>query len=126
MVFVSNTMPTTDCAHFLDFYGRYADQSDLMYMVDIHKDLFEIGTMMGSPKPNIPDMERIGSLYCLDKDGSLRNVVQGIGISNGLAWSSDGKSMYYIDSSPRQMYKYDFDPSTGKIGNLTLSILLFS
>nr|XP_022318408.1 regucalcin-like [Crassostrea virginica] len=75
------------------------------------------GTMMGSPKPNIPDMERIGSLYCLDKDGSLRNVVQGVGISNGLAWSSDGKSMYYIDSSPRQMYKYDFDPSTGKIEN---------
>ena len=119
-------MPSTDCAYFLDFYGRCADQSDLTYMVDIHKGLFEIGTMMGSPKPNIPDMERIGSLYCLDKDGSLRNVVQGVGISNGLAWSSDGKSMYYIDSSPRQMYKYDFDPSTGKIGNLTLSILLFS
>ena len=62
-------------------------------------------------------MKRIGSLYCLDKDGSLHKAEQGIGISNGLAWSSDGKSMYYIDSAPRQMYKYDFDPSTGKIGN---------
>ena len=62
-------------------------------------------------------MKKIGSLYCLDQDGSLRKAEQGIGISNGLAWSSDGKSMYYIDSSPRQMYKYDFDPSTGKIGN---------
>ena len=69
-------------------------------------------------------MKRIGSLYCLDKDGSLHKAEQGIGISNGLAWSSDGKSMYYIDSAPRQMYKYDFDPSTGKIGNSNILFYL--
>nr|XP_022318409.1 regucalcin-like isoform X1 [Crassostrea virginica]XP_022318410.1 regucalcin-like isoform X1 [Crassostrea virginica]XP_022318411.1 regucalcin-like isoform X1 [Crassostrea virginica] len=76
----------------------------------------------GPPKPNITDMKKIGSLYCLDQDGSLRKAEQGIGISNGLAWSSDGKSMYYIDSAPRQMYKYDFDPSTGKIENRSVVI----
>lgn len=80
---------------------------------------FGIGTM-GPPKPDIPSMKKIGSLYCLDLDGSLRTVIQEVGISNGLAWSEDGKTMYYIDSTPRQMYRFDFDGSTGKIGLLTL------
>lgn len=77
---------------------------------------------MGPPKPDIPSMKKIGSLYCLDLDGSLRTVIQEVGISNGLAWSEDGKTMYYIDSTPRQMYRFDFDGSTGKIGNKTVFI----
>lgn len=75
---------------------------------------------MGPPEPDVPSMKKIGSLYCLDLDGSLRTVIQEVGISNGLAWSEDGKTMYYIDSTPRQMYRFDFDGSTGKIGLLTL------
>lgn len=74
-----------------------------------------IGTM-GPIETDIPSMKKIGSLYCLDLDGSLRTMIQEVGISNGLAWSKDGKTMYYIDSTPRQMYRFDFDGSTGKIG----------
>lgn len=39
------------------------------------------------------------ALYRLDKSGkSLSKVVDGVGISNGLAWSSDGKTMFFIDT----------------------------
>ncbi|XP_062592804.1 regucalcin-like [Saccostrea cucullata] len=67
--------------------------------------------------PDVENMPKIGSLYCLDLDGSLRTMVKDVGISNGLAWTSDEKTMYYIDSTPRKIYGYDYDVTTGKISN---------
>ena len=40
-----------------------------------------------------------------------------IGVSNGIGWSLDGKSMYYTDSPAKVIYAYDFDPLTGDIAN---------
>jgi hypothetical protein len=38
-------------------------------------------------------------LYRLDKNGKeLTKVLDGVWLSNGLAWSKDGKTMFYIDS----------------------------
>ncbi len=40
------------------------------------------------------------SLYRIDPDGSCTRVIDGgISVSNGLAWSPDGKTMYHSDSS---------------------------
>ncbi|XP_046563959.1 regucalcin-like isoform X2 [Haliotis rubra] len=58
-----------------------------------------------------------GSLYCLDTDGSVSRKQDKVTISNGLAWSPDNKTMYYIDTSPRQVYAYDFDIESGGISN---------
>lgn len=70
---------------------------------------------MGPTVPTIESMPKIGSLYRLDLDGSLHTMVKNIGISNGLAWTADNKSMFFIDSTPRQIYGFDFDKSTGNI-----------
>lgn len=67
---------------------------------------------------DLENMPKIGSLYRLDLDGSLHAMVRNIGISNGLAWSSDEKFMFYIDSIPRKVYRYDFDTSTGNLCTL--------
>jgi gluconolactonase len=49
------------------------------------------------------------SLYRLDKSGRvLTKVVDGIGISNGLAWSTDGKTMYFIDSITLSIDSFDY------------------
>ncbi|XP_011454610.3 regucalcin-like [Crassostrea angulata] len=72
---------------------------------------------MGPMVPTIEGMPKIGSLYRLDLDGSLHTMVKNVGISNGLAWTADNKSMFFIDSTPRQIYRYDFDKSTGNISN---------
>lgn len=58
-----------------------------------------------------------GSLYCMDTDGSVRKVEEGIGISNGIAWDSENKTMYYIDTMQRMVAAYDFDLTTGTIRN---------
>jgi sugar lactone lactonase YvrE len=58
-----------------------------------------------------------GSLYRLDSGGALRRMDSGFGTSNGIGWSPDNKTMYFIDSSPRMIYAYDFDSVTGEIEN---------
>src|SRR5262249_26818592 len=39
-----------------------------------------------------------GSLYRLDPSGGTARVLEGVGISNGIAWSPDDKLMYYVDT----------------------------
>ena len=56
------------------------------------------------------------SLYRLDGD-RLTEMVTGITISNGLAWSPDGRTMYHADTTIQTVHAYDFDASTGAISN---------
>ena len=56
-----------------------------------------------------------GSLFRLDPDGSCHRMLAGPKISNGLAWSSDGTVMYYIDSAEEGVDAFDFTMETGDI-----------
>jgi L-arabinonolactonase len=61
--------------------------------------------------------EYIGALYRLDADLSCHRMVEGIGSSNGLAFSPDSKTMYFADSKGNYVWAFDFDPATGNIDN---------
>jgi sugar lactone lactonase YvrE len=54
-----------------------------------------------------------GALYRLDPDFTLREMVSGIMISNGLAWSPDGGTMYHADTHAHTVWAYDYDLDTG-------------
>ncbi len=56
-----------------------------------------------------------GALYCLYPDGRVESRVSQVGISNGIVWSSDKKTMYYIDSPTRRVDAFDYDNKTGEI-----------
>jgi sugar lactone lactonase YvrE len=58
-----------------------------------------------------------GSLYSLSADGSVRTLLAGIRISNGLAWSPDGRTFYHIDTPTRQVTAYDYDLASGAIAD---------
>jgi sugar lactone lactonase YvrE len=58
-----------------------------------------------------------GSLYVLDTDGSVHRKFGGVTTSNGLGWSPDDSTMYYIDTPTLQVAAFDFDAETGTIDN---------
>ncbi|MFD1144647.1 SMP-30/gluconolactonase/LRE family protein [Larkinella insperata] len=65
----------------------------------------------------LDDTPGAGALYMLDHDGSVTTKIQNVSCSNGLAWSLDERTMYYIDSPTRQVVAYDYDPATGAISS---------
>ena len=59
------------------------------------------------------DGEARAALYRLDPDLGLTRVLSGVSVSNGIAWSPDDKSMYYVDTGTRSVDVFDFDGETG-------------
>jgi sugar lactone lactonase YvrE len=58
-----------------------------------------------------------GRLYRLDPDGSLHVILNNIGCSNGMAFTSDQKGFYYTDSFAREIYLFDYCVEDGTISN---------
>jgi sugar lactone lactonase YvrE len=58
-----------------------------------------------------------GTLYRLDTDRHVKPMVPGVTISNGLDWSLDGRTMYYIDTRTRRVDRFDFDTASGDVSN---------
>ena len=50
-----------------------------------------------------------GALYCLETSGAIHTVEENIGISNGIAWTQDHQTMYFIDTWEQKVVAYDFD-----------------
>jgi sugar lactone lactonase YvrE len=61
--------------------------------------------------------ERKGSLYRLDLDGSVHEVLENIGCSNGMAFTLDRKGFYYTDSFAYEIYYFDYNIEDGSICN---------
>jgi sugar lactone lactonase YvrE len=72
---------------------------------------FWAGSMAYSSAPGA------GSLYRLDPGPIATRVLTGIGISNGLDWSLDGRTCYYIDTLSQTVIAFDFDQSTGALSS---------
>ena len=71
---------------------------------------FLAGTMdMGEKDPN-------GSLYSCDGK-SVVKILGDVTISNGMAWSPDHKTFYYIDTPTRTVRAFDYDLETSAIAN---------
>ncbi len=62
-------------------------------------------------------VKRVGALFRYDPDGSLNRMDEGFQLSNGMGWSPDNRTMYFIDSAPREIYAYDFDLASGSVRN---------
>jgi sugar lactone lactonase YvrE len=63
-----------------------------------------------------------GALYCLEPDLTIRTIFENVSCSNGLAWSPDNRTMYYIDSPTKKVMAYDYDLQTGEMSNPSVAI----
>lgn len=73
------------------------------------------GSMQKTRRPLEEAPQCCGALYSLEPDGRLVKRLDDISLSNGLAWSPDNAIFYYIDSIPRKVYAFNFNPQTGDI-----------
>lgn len=60
------------------------------------------------------------ALYRLDADGGLTMVLPDRTISNGIGWSPEGTSMYYIDSTTQRVAEFAYELDTGELGDQRL------
>ena len=74
---------------------------------------FWVGTM----SMDFPNRDGASSLYCFEADGTFREMLNGLTVSNGLCWSVDGSIFYHIDSPTRRIDAFDFDLESGAITN---------
>ena len=58
-----------------------------------------------------------GSLYRLDTDLSVHKIFGDVAISNGIIWSLDHTTMYYIDTLRKNVRAFDYADDTGDISN---------
>jgi sugar lactone lactonase YvrE len=61
-----------------------------------------------------------GSLYRLDPDGTVQIVLREVTVSNGIGWSPDGGTAYYIDTPTMRVDAFDHDPDRGMSGRRPL------
>ncbi len=57
----------------------------------------------------------LGALYRLDPDGRATAMLDDVTISNGLDWSPDGGTMYYVDTGKGTIDAFDFDVVDGSL-----------
>ncbi|WP_207493479.1 SMP-30/gluconolactonase/LRE family protein [Aridibaculum aurantiacum] len=72
---------------------------------------FWVGTMHLETKPGV------AKLYMLDHDLSVHSKLEGLSISNGITWSSDGRKMFFIDTPTKEVVMFDYDITSGNISN---------
>jgi sugar lactone lactonase YvrE len=63
------------------------------------------------------DRAPLAALYRLDADLTCRRILDGVINSNGLAWSEDRRTMYYIDTGTRRVDAFDYELATGGISS---------
>ncbi len=65
-----------------------------------------------------------GTLYCLTPGRSLESRVPSVTVSNGLCWSRDDQTFYFIDSATREVHAFDFDPGSGAISGRRVAVAI--
>ena len=56
-----------------------------------------------------------GKLYSIDRNGTVRTLLDGLLLSNGMDWSIDETRFYHTDSATHIIREYSFDKHLGKI-----------
>ena len=56
-----------------------------------------------------------GALFRLDATGAAETMLTRVTISNGIAWSPDDATMYFVDTTTRGIDAFDYDSDTGTI-----------
>ena len=63
-----------------------------------------------------------GNVYTIHNDLEAVKKIENVTISNGMAWSADHQTFYYIDTPTLEIVSYDYEKATGHISNKKMII----
>jgi sugar lactone lactonase YvrE len=66
---------------------------------------------------SVNNISNTGTVYMINNDMTYSSRIKDVTISNGMAWSPDHKTFYYIDTPTFEVAAYDYDIETGQIRN---------
>ena len=64
------------------------------------------------------------NLYKVAANGQATKMLDSVTISNGIVWTSDKKTMYYIDTPTGHIRAFDFDHETSTISNERVAVVI--
>ena len=64
------------------------------------------------------------NLYKVDPMGKATKMLDSITISNGIVWTLDKTTMYYIDTPTMHIRAFDFDPINSTISNERIAVIV--
>ncbi len=71
---------------------------------------------------HLEQTEANANLYKIESDGKTTKMLDSITISNGIVWTSDKKTMYYIDTPTNKIMAFDFDLTNSTISNKRVAV----
>jgi sugar lactone lactonase YvrE len=66
---------------------------------------------------NLQGKKNKAALYRIKAPGKATRMLDRVSISNGICWSLDSKTMYYIDTPTCRVRAFDFDMESGNISH---------
>lgn len=71
---------------------------------------------------HLAEKEPNAKLYKITPEGNATAMLDSITISNGIVWTKDDKTMYYIDTPTAKIRAFDYDSETATISNERVAV----
>ena len=81
------------------FNDLHTDTAGRVYVGAIRADLSDLRAPPDPP----------GEAYRIELDGSSTELYDGVGVSNGIGFAPDGRTLYHVDSTSRGLWTHDVD-----------------
>lgn len=62
-------------------------------------------------------LKPVSSVISYDGAGPPRTLIRDVGCANSIAFSPDGRLMYFTDTAGQEIFVYDYDQATGDLAN---------
>lgn len=62
------------------------------------------------------------NLYMIDAKGEAHLKIDSVTISNGIVWTKNKQTMYYIDTPTSEIKAFDYQDETGEISNMRVAV----
>ena len=70
----------------------------------------------------MPTDEQLGSVYRIDTDGSVTELLDSVDLPNGMGFTPDRETLYLTESYEDTIYTFDYDAETGSIDNRSVFV----